>query len=116
MIGIALILATAAIAGTTLIAKYWNKVLSFLKKVSEKLSLRFSKNEKIMGVAVYIRRIGEKFQNRTKHYSKDEMMRWKETTVVYDMNEEVPEEYRQYTSEYNDYDITDELALQLKQA
>ena len=70
-----------------------------------------------MGSAVFIRKAGRKFQNRTKHYSKDEMMRWKETTVVYEMNEEdVPEEYRQYANEYEDYDVTDELEMQLKQA
>ncbi len=115
MIAIALILGAVALVGTTLIVKYWNKVITFLKNVIPKLKSKIQ--GMLMGSAVFIRRIGRKFQNRTKHYSKDEMMRWKETTVVYEMNEEdVPEEYRQYAKENEDYDVTDELEMQLKQA
>lgn len=114
MIAIALILGATAIIGTTLIAKYWNKVLSFLQKVIQKLKAKVQGT--LMGSAVYIRKVGRKFQNKTKHYSKDEMMRWKETTVVYEMEEEeVPEEYRRYANEYEDYDVSDELEMQLKQ-
>ncbi len=115
MIAAALILGALAIVGTTLVAKYFNKILDFLKKVTLKLKAKISGT--LMGSCVFIRKLGRKFQNRTKHYSKDEMMRWKETTVVYEMEEEeVPEEYRQYAKEYEDYDVTDDLAMQLKQA
>ena len=115
MIATALIIGAVLLTATTLIAKYWNKIISFLKQVSQKLMAKLP--GKLMGSAVFLRKVGRKFQNRTKHYSKDELMRWKETTVVYEMEEEeVPEEYRQYAKEYEDYDISDELEMQLKQA
>ena len=94
MIGIALIVG-AAIVGATLVARYWNKILDFMKKVIKKLSAKLSANSKIMGTANYIRKVGNKFQNRTKYYSKNEEGKWKETVVTYEQTEsEIPEEYR----------------------
>ena len=117
MIGIALIVGAALIAGGTLLAKYWNRVLDFMKKVISKLDAKLSGNSKLMGTAIFIRKIGNKFQNRTKHYSKDEIGKWKETIVTYEQEEnEIPEEYRKYATEDDEYDLTPELELQLMEA
>lgn len=117
MIGIALLLGTALLVGTTLLAKYWNKVIDFMKKVIGKLEVKLNKNEKLMGVAISIRKVGDRIQNKTRHYSKNEVGKWKETIVTYEQEvSEVPEEYRKYASETEDYDLTPELELQLNEA
>lgn len=117
MIGIALLIGAGLIAGTTLLVKYWNKVIGFLKKVIGKLQAKLKVGQKLMGAAVYIRKVGDKIQNRTKHYSKDEVGKWKETIVTYEQEvDEIPEEYRRYATEDEDYDLTPELELQLNEA
>jgi hypothetical protein len=115
MIGIALILGATLLVGGSLLSKYWNKVIDFLKNVIGKLKTKIK--GVIMGSAVFIKRLGDKFQNRTKHYSKDEVGKWKETIVTYDQNEnEVPEKYRNYATLDDEFDISPELEMQLKQA
>lgn len=70
-----------------------------------------------MGTAIYIRKLGDKIQNRTKHYTKDEVGKWKETIVSYEQNwNEFPEEYRKYVRTDEEYDLTQELELQLAEA
>ena len=115
MIGIALILGATLIVGGTLIAKYWNKIIDFMKTVINKLQLKV--RGVVMGSAVFIKKIGDKFQNRTKYYSKDEVGKWKETIVTYEQNEdEVPEKYRNYAIMDDEFDLSPELELQLKNA
>lgn len=117
MIGVAILLAAGLLVGTSLIVKYWNKVVDFMKNVVNKLQAKFSLQEKVMGVAVAIRKVGNKFQNRTKHYSKNELGQWKETIVTYESEaNEIPDEYKQYAKENEDYDLTHELELQLQEA
>lgn len=112
MIGIALILG-AVIVGGTLIAKYWNKVVGFMKTVITKLKTKVQGI--LMGSAVFLKKIGDRFQNRTKHYSKNEAGKWKETIVTYEQNkEEIPEQYRNYITMDEEFDLSPELELQLK--
>lgn len=114
MIGIALILA-GVIIGTGLLAKYWNTAIDFMKKVIYKLQAKVK--GMLMGSAIFIKKMGDRYQNRTKHYSKDEIGKWKETIVTYEQNEdEVPEKYRDYSTLEDEFDLTPELELQLKQA
>ena len=115
MIGIALIIGAAILVGGTLLVKYWNKIIDFLKKVISKLQVKFK--ETLMGAAVFLRKVGNKFQNRTKHYSKSEEGKWKETIFTDEQEvNEIPEEYRNYAKENEDYDLTPQLELQLKEA
>lgn len=114
MIEIAIILGAAIIAGGTLLAKYWNEVIGFMKKVINKLKAKV--RGLLMGSAVFIKRVGNMIQNRTKHYSKDELGRWEEKIVVLEQNEkEVPEKYKEYATIEDEFDLTPELELQLKQ-
>ena len=70
-----------------------------------------------MGSAVFLKKIGNKFQNRTKHYSKDELGKWKETIVTYEQNEdEVPEKYRNYATMDEEFDVTSDFEMELKNA
>lgn len=112
MIGIALILG-AVILGTTLVARYWNTIVDFMKKVIYKLKARVRGT--LMGSSVFIRKLGDRYQNRTKHYSKDETGKWKETIVTYDQNEEdVPEKYRNYAALADEFNLDAELEMELK--
>lgn len=116
MIAVALLIG-AVIVGTTLLAKYWSKVVDFMKTVIGKLQVKLDASQKLMGAAIFIRKIGDKIQNKTKHYIKDEVGKWKETVITYEQEvDEIPEEYRKYASEDEDYDLTPELELQLNEA
>ena len=96
MIGIALILG-AVILGTTLVARYWNTIVDFMKRVIYKLKSKVRGT--LMGSSVFIKKLGDRYQNRTKHYSKDEVGKWKETIVTYEQSaDEVPEKYINYAA------------------
>ena len=112
MIATALILGAGVLIGGGLITKYWNKIVSVLKSVITKLKAKIKGI--LMGSSVFIKKLGDKFQNRTKHYSKDEVGKWKETIVTYEQSEnEVPEKYRNYATMDDEFDLTPELELQL---
>lgn len=113
MIATAIILGATLFIGISLLAKYWNKVLDVLKRAINKLKHMVS--GVLVGSSVFIKKLGDKFQNRTKHYSKTEMDKWEETVVSYEQNpEEIPEEYRNYAGFGKEYDLTMELEIQLK--
>ena len=103
----------AVIVGVGLIAKYWRKIVNFLQDVINKLK-NIIKGV-VMGCAVFLKKIGDKFQNRTKHYSQNEQGQWKETIVSYYQDEsEIPEKYREYAGFCDEADLTSELQLQLE--
>ena len=113
IIAVPLILGASVIVGATLAAKYWRKIVDFLKKVLTKLKQIIKGT--IMGSAVFLKRIGDKFQNRTKHYSQNEQGKWKETIVCYEQDaDEIPEKYREYAGFDQEVDLTEELQLQLE--
>lgn len=110
-----LFLLGAAVIGVGLVATYWKNIVGFIKKVKTKIEEKLRKP--ILGCSVFIKKIGDKYQNRTKHYSKNELGKWKETIVSYEQNEEdVPEEYRKYATMDEEFDLTDEMAMHLKSA
>lgn len=114
IIAVPLILGAALIVGGTLIAKYWRQMVDFLKKVVEKLKKVIKGT--LMGSAVFLKKLGDKFQNRTKHYSQNEQGKWKETIVCYEQSaDEIPEKYREYAGFDQEVDLTAELQLQLEQ-
>lgn len=113
MIEVAIILGAAIIAGGTILAKYWNQILDFMKGVILKLKKKMTGI--LMGSAVFIRKIGDRIQNRTKHYAKDKLGTWQEKIVTLEQNEkEVPLQYRKYVTIEDEFDLTPELELQLK--
>lgn len=113
IIAVPLILGASVIVGATLVAKYWRKIVDFLKKALTKLKQIIKGT--IMGSAVFLKRIGDKFQNRTKHYSQNEQGKWKETIVCYEQDaDEIPEKYREYAGFDQEVDLTEELQLQLE--
>lgn len=112
MIVTALILGATFLVGAGLLAKYWNKVIDVLKAVITKLKAKLKGI--IMGSTVFIKKIGDKFQNRTKSYTEDEVGKWKETIVTYEQTEnEVPEKYRNYATMDDEFDLSPELEMQL---
>ena len=113
IIAVPLILGASVIVGATLVAKYWRNIVDFLKRVLTKLKQIIKGT--IMGSAVFLKRIGDKFQNRTKHYSQNEQGKWKETIVCYEQDaDEIPEKYREYAGFDQEVDLTEELQLQLE--
>lgn len=103
----------AVIVGVGLIAKYWRKIVDFLKNVINKLKKVIKGT--VMGCSVFLKKIGDKFQNRTKHYSQNERGQWKETIVTYEQDEnDIPEKYREYAGFCDEADLTPELQLQLE--
>lgn len=113
MIATALILGATLIVGVTLLAKYWNRVVDVLKKSIQKLQSIVA--GALVGSAVFIRKLGDRYQNCTKHYSKTNLGKWEETIVSYEQTaEEIPEEYRNSAENVEEYDLTMELELQLK--
>ena len=114
MIAVAAILG-AVIVGVSLLSRYWSKIVEFMKQVIYKLKART--HQAVLGCRVSIRRLGDRFQNRTKHYSKNELGNWKETTVTCEMDKkEVPEKYPNYARLEEEFDLTPELQLQLQRA
>lgn len=113
MIATALILGAAIFVGTSLLTRYWNKVVDVMKRAINKIKNLVAGI--LVGSTIFIRKQGEKFQNRTKHYSKTNLGKWEETIVSYEqMANEVPEEYQNYALLNDEYDLTLELELQLK--
>lgn len=117
MITIAAIFAASAFGGilagvtATLLEKYWDKIVNFLKKVITKLKEKL--RETLIGCAVFLKKLSNKiYQNRTKHYSKNELGKWKETIVTYEQNEkEVPEKYKNIAVIDEEFDISDDFEL-----
>ena len=113
MIIAASVILGAVIIGATLVATYWNKIVDFMKRVLNKLKQVVKGT--IMGSAVFLKKLGDKFQNRTKHYSQNEQGKWKETFVSYEQDaDEIPEKYREYAGFDNEVDLTSELQLELE--
>lgn len=108
-----LITGAAIIAGTTLIAKYWNNIIDWLKRAITKVQSLIKGI--VYGTKVFIQKTKEGIKEISKHYSQDENGRWKETLVSREIPaSEVPEEILKKAKYMNEMlDITDELELQL---
>lgn len=113
MILTALLTGAALIVGAGLLASYWNNLVDWLNRAIAKVVevVRAS----VYGAKVLIRKISEGLKEISKHYSKDELGRWQETIVTKTIPaSEVPEEIRKKAESCYEYDITDELELQLQ--
>lgn len=107
-----IILAATAIAGVGLLATYWNNLIGWLKRALRKVA-EIVRNV-VYGSKVFIRKIQEGIKEISKHYSKDNLGKWQETIVTKTISEsEVPKEIREKAESCYEYDITNELELQL---
>ncbi|MCD2502314.1 hypothetical protein LQE93_11035 [Clostridium sp. NSJ-145] len=108
-----IILGVAVIAGTSMLANYWNSMLAWLKRGINKVKEVIG--HIVYGTKVFIKKIKEAIKEISRHYSQEEIGRWKETIVTREIPEsEVPPEIRAKALQMNqEIDITEELELQL---
>ncbi|MDU2688968.1 hypothetical protein QJR60_11420 [Paraclostridium sordellii] len=113
MILTSIILGTAFILGTGLIVAYWNNLLDWVKRAIHKVKEVI--NQVVYGSKVFIKKMEEAIKEISKHYSQDELGRWKETIVSREIPaSEVPAEIREKAVYMNqEVDITNELELKL---
>ncbi len=106
---LASILLGAAIIG--IVATFWKEIVEWIQKAINKVASMV--RGVVVGVKVFVRKIGEAFKEVSRHYSKvDET--WQETIVTRTVSEsEVPAEIRARANNVYELDITDELELQL---
>lgn len=116
MIGIALVLGAAAIVGVGLIVIFWNEIINFLKRAYEKLKTRVI--GVIKGTSVALRKTVDGFERIVRMYSQDnETKKWQETIVRKHLTEdEIPQEFRDRIVDEDEFDITDELEMQIANA
>lgn len=115
MIATALIMGATLIIGVGLAVKFWNKIISYLQKLIEKVAAVI--HETVLGVRVFLRKTSDGIMQITKNYSQNqETKRWKETVVKRALNEEeIPKEMRKRLILDEEFDISDELETELKQ-
>ena len=112
MILSALILGATVIAGVSIIAKFWNEVVSWLKRVYDKIKSMIQ--GVLMGSTIFFK--GEAAKEISKNYAKVGT-KWQETIVEKNISaSEIPEEYRNKMRRDNqEYEFSDELEHQLQQ-
>ncbi len=116
MIATSLILGAALLIGAGLVIKFWNNIISYLKKVIEKITMAIK--AAVLWTRVCLRKTSDGIIQITRSYSENtETKKWKETVVrrVIDENE-IPKEIRSRLTMDEEFDITDELELKLQGA
>lgn len=113
MIIAALIIGATAILGVSLIAKYMNNLIDWLKRAIKKV------NEMIQmvvyGTKVFIKKVREGIEEISKHYSQDNENRWHETVVTRTVDEnEVPAEFLNLARQRAETDITERVERKLQ--
>lgn len=112
MIITSLIVATTLLVGGTLIVTFWNETISWLKRSIQKVQEWIQRT--IYGTKLFLRKMGNGFQETSKHYVKDHNDRWNETVTTREVSaDQVPPEIRQMAQMGVDRDITNELAAKL---
>lgn len=109
-----LIMGAALIAGTTLIVKFWNTILSWLKRVYDKIKSMVQ--GVLKGTTIFFKKMGEAAKEISKNYAKVGT-KWQETIVQKSIDaSEIPEEYRmKMPRDGMEYEFTEELEMQLQQ-
>ena len=96
----------------TAVGNFWKNFTDAIKKSADKLAKKMSRP--VMGISAYFRRVGDKNQDRTRYYSK-EQGRWKETIVTRTLAEgELPQEYQSRLIPDEDMDLSDELEMAMR--
>ena len=113
MILTGLIMGAAIIAGASLVAKFWNTIVSWIKRIYDKL--RGVIQGVIQGTKIFLKKMNEAAKEISKHYAKVGT-KWQETTVEKTVTaSEIPEEYLRKMINNRECDFTDELEMQLQQ-
>lgn len=113
MIHLALI-AGAVILGAGIVATFWQSAVDWLKRAAAKVKEVVRKT--VVGVKIFIKKMGEAFKEISKHYSKNGTV-WEETLVQRECNaSEVPSDIRAKADKAaygTETDISHDLELQL---
>lgn len=114
MILTSIILGAALIVGTSVVIAFWNDVLSWLKRVTEKVKTVVK--GVLQGTCIFLKKMKEAAKEISKNYAKVGT-KWQETIVEKTISyNEIPEEYRNRIQVDNlEYDYTKELQLQMQQ-
>lgn len=105
------LLVGAVIAGTGILAKYWNNIKSWLQRAANKVAEVI--RGVVYGVKVFAQKINEAFKEISRHYSKNKQGQWQETVVTREIDQsQVPPEILAM-AQSQETDITEELQLQL---
>lgn len=109
-----LIMSAALIAGTSLIVKFWNTIVSWLKRVYDKIKTMIQ--GVLKGSTIFFKKMGEAAKEISKNYAKVGT-KWQETIVQKSISaSEIPEEYlAKMKRNDTEYEFTDELEMQLQQ-
>lgn len=109
-----ILIGAAIIAGGSLLAVFWNDIVSWLKRGISKVKQMIKIG--VYGTKVFIR-AGSKatVEEISRHFSKDHNNRWHETVVTREVPaNKVPADIRKRAKYGREVDITSELELQLK--
>ena len=110
----AIIAGAALIAGTSLLAAFWNDITEWLKRAF--IKVREVVQAAVLGTKVFIQRFRQAFKEVSKHYSK-KGLKWQETIVTKEISaNEVPDEIKQKLANCSEADITDDYELALENA
>lgn len=117
MIPVAVIVGATLIVGIGVAVKFWNKIISFLQRLVEKL--KNVVQGVLMGVKVFLRKTKDGIQYVTKTYAQDkETKKWEEGLVKKDIEvKEIPKEEKQKLDQMEmdeDFDISEKLELKMK--
>lgn len=112
MILTSILIGAALIAGGSLIKRFWNDILAWLKRAVQKVKQIIK--VAVYGTKVFIEKIGQGFREISKHYSKQDNNQWIETVVTREVSaSEVPPEIRVKAQQRKETDITNELEMEL---
>ncbi|GCF70225.1 MULTISPECIES: hypothetical protein [Bacillus] len=113
MILTSLIVGAGILIGGSLLARYWNSVVDWLKRAISKVQEMMQTI--IYGTKVFIKKMYEAMQEISKHYTRDQQGQWHETVVTREVSEyDVPPEILAKANKTSqETDITHELELQL---
>jgi len=114
MILSALLFGAAIIAGTGIVAHFWNNLVEFLKKSFKEIQKMVSGI--VYGAKVFLRKTKEGIEEISKYYEK-ENGQWNEYIKKRPVPEnQVPPEILERAKKNEEVDITDEVELKLKNA
>lgn len=114
MILTTLLWGAAIIAGAGIVAAFWNDLLGFLRRATEKVQQLVA--GVVYGFKVFVKKIQEGFKEISRHYSKVDQ-HWEESVVTRIITEsEVPPYIRERAQANVELDITDEMEMQLHNA
>lgn len=113
MILTSVIIAATVIIGVGLVAAFWNDILSYLKKAIQKVAEII--HTAVLGVKVFLKKTSDGIIQVTKYYSQNqETKKWKESINRRKIDEDkVPTEMKQRLTLDQEFDITEELEMQM---